>query len=148
MLVKRPMVAFLSQLLLAIRSRFTSRARREAENLLLRQQLVVPAENSLPTKNWNKGGSQGATSCDEPTLAAGCNIKQLSGDPDPNAINTRIHRRCGAGLRGTNGPSSSWLPSGREALVAMVQPADLRYGDDSPARRWLDGTRVRTVLIE
>jgi hypothetical protein len=41
MVMKRPMVAFLSQLLLAIRSRFTRRARLEAENLLLRQQLVV-----------------------------------------------------------------------------------------------------------
>ena len=41
MVMKRPMVAFLSQLLLAIRSRFTSRAWLEAENLLLRQQLVV-----------------------------------------------------------------------------------------------------------
>src|ERR1700688_2008402 len=38
MVVKRPMVAFLSQLLLAIRARFTRRARLEAENLLLRQQ--------------------------------------------------------------------------------------------------------------
>jgi hypothetical protein len=27
------------------------------------------------------------------------------------------------------------MPSRREALVAMVQPADLRYGDDSPLRR-------------
>src|SRR5262245_32778211 len=35
------MVAFLIQLLCAIRSRFTRRARLEAENLLLRQQLVV-----------------------------------------------------------------------------------------------------------
>ena len=35
------MVAFLIQLLLAIRSRFTSRARLEAENLILRQQLVI-----------------------------------------------------------------------------------------------------------
>jgi hypothetical protein len=33
--MKRPMVAFLSQLLLALRSRFTRRARLEAENLLL-----------------------------------------------------------------------------------------------------------------
>ena len=41
MVMKRPMVAFLSQLLLAIRSRFTRRARLEAENLLLRQQLAV-----------------------------------------------------------------------------------------------------------
>jgi hypothetical protein len=39
--MKRPMVAFLSQPLLAIRSRFTRRARLEAENLILRQQLVV-----------------------------------------------------------------------------------------------------------
>jgi len=41
MVMKRPMVAFLTQLLLGIRSRFTRRARLEAENLLLRQQLVV-----------------------------------------------------------------------------------------------------------
>src|SRR6266446_4467116 len=41
MVMKRPMVAFLSQLLLAIRSQFTRRARLEAENLLLRQRLVV-----------------------------------------------------------------------------------------------------------
>ncbi len=39
--MKRPMVAFLTQLLLATRSRFTTRARLEAENPLLRQQLVV-----------------------------------------------------------------------------------------------------------
>jgi len=35
------MVALLIQLLLAIRSRLTRRARLEAENLLLRQQLMV-----------------------------------------------------------------------------------------------------------
>jgi transposase InsO family protein len=35
------MVAFLTQLLLAIRSRFSRRARLEAENLILRQQLIV-----------------------------------------------------------------------------------------------------------
>jgi hypothetical protein len=40
-LEKRPMVAFLTQLLLAIRSRFSRRARLQAENLLLRQQLIV-----------------------------------------------------------------------------------------------------------
>jgi len=39
--MKRPMVAFLRQPLLAIRSRFTRRARLEAENLILRQHLVV-----------------------------------------------------------------------------------------------------------
>src|SRR6202043_118634 len=45
MVMKRPMVAFLTQLLLAIRSRFTRRARLEAENLILRQQLVVLRRN-------------------------------------------------------------------------------------------------------
>src|SRR6202022_3554230 len=49
MVMKRPMVAFLTQLLLAIRSRFTRRARLEAENLLLRQQLVVLRRKS-PTR--------------------------------------------------------------------------------------------------
>ena len=54
MAVKRPMVAFLTQLLLAIQSRFTRRARLEAENLILRQQLVVLQRKS-PTRVrlWN-----------------------------------------------------------------------------------------------
>jgi hypothetical protein len=48
------MVAFLTQLLLAIRSRFTSRARLEAENLLLRQQLVVLRRKSPKrVRLWN-----------------------------------------------------------------------------------------------
>jgi hypothetical protein len=48
------MVAFLIQLLCAIRSRFSRRARFEAENLLLRQQLVVLRRKS-PTRVrlWN-----------------------------------------------------------------------------------------------
>ena len=52
MVVKRQMVTFLTQLLL--RSRFMRRARLEAENLLLRQQLVVPRRKS-PTRVrlWN-----------------------------------------------------------------------------------------------
>jgi IS1 family transposase len=54
MVMKRPMVAFLSQLLLAIRSRFTRRARLEAENLLLRQQLVVlRRKSSTRVRLWN-----------------------------------------------------------------------------------------------
>ena len=54
MVMKRPMVAFLSQLLLAIRSRFTRRARLEAENLLLRQQLVVLRRKSPKRlRLWN-----------------------------------------------------------------------------------------------
>jgi putative transposase len=35
------MVALLTQLLLAVRSRFSQRARLEVENLILRQQLIV-----------------------------------------------------------------------------------------------------------
>ena len=48
------MVAFLIQLLCAFRSRFTRRARLEAENLLLRQQLVV-LRRRFPTRVrlWN-----------------------------------------------------------------------------------------------
>ena len=52
--MKQPMVAFLTHLLLAIRSRFTRLARLEAENLLLHQQLVVLRRKS-PTRVrlWN-----------------------------------------------------------------------------------------------
>src|SRR5260370_26587188 len=54
MVMKRPMVVFLTQLLLAIRSRFTRRARVEAENLILRQQLVVLRRRSPKRVSlWN-----------------------------------------------------------------------------------------------
>src|SRR3984893_5443335 len=54
MVMKRPMVAFLTQLLLTIRARFTRRARLEAENLLLRQQLVVLRRKSPKHERlWN-----------------------------------------------------------------------------------------------
>src|ERR1700720_3017182 len=54
MVLKRPMVAFLTQLLLAIRSQFTRRARLEAENLILRQQLVVLRRKSpARVRLWN-----------------------------------------------------------------------------------------------
>jgi hypothetical protein len=49
--MQRPMVAFLLQLLLALRSRFKRRARLEAENLLLRQQLIVLRRKS-PRRVW------------------------------------------------------------------------------------------------
>jgi hypothetical protein len=49
MVMKRPMVAVLTQVLHAIRSRFMRRARLEAENLLLRQQLVILRRKS-PTR--------------------------------------------------------------------------------------------------
>ena len=49
MVMKRPMVAFLTHLLLVIRSWFARRARLEAENLILRQQLVVLRRKS-PTR--------------------------------------------------------------------------------------------------
>src|ERR1700675_2393788 len=54
MVMKRPMVAFLTQLLFAIRSPLTRRARLEAENLILRQQLIVLRRKS-PTRVrlWN-----------------------------------------------------------------------------------------------
>jgi len=52
--MKRPMVAFVIKLLLAIRSRFTRRARLEAENLILRQPLVVLRRKSpRRVRLWN-----------------------------------------------------------------------------------------------
>jgi hypothetical protein len=47
MVMKRPIVAFLSQLLLAIRSRFTRCARLEAENIFRHQQLIIIRCKSL-----------------------------------------------------------------------------------------------------
>jgi hypothetical protein len=52
--MKRPMVAFLTRLLLAIRSRFARRSRLEAGNLLLRQQLAVLRRKSPKrVRLWN-----------------------------------------------------------------------------------------------
>jgi hypothetical protein len=52
--MKRPLVAFLIRVLLAIRSRFTRRTRLEAENLILRQQLVVLRRKSpARVRLWN-----------------------------------------------------------------------------------------------
>ena len=48
MVMKRPMVAFLSHLLLAIWSRFTRRARLEAEMLFLRHQLNISLRRAPP----------------------------------------------------------------------------------------------------
>src|SRR5271169_6977283 len=54
MVMKRPMVAFLTLLLLAIRSWLTRRARLEAENLVLRQQLLVLRRKSPSrVRLWN-----------------------------------------------------------------------------------------------
>jgi transposase InsO family protein len=52
--MKRPMVAIMTQLLLVIRSWFARRARLEAENLLLRQQLIVlRRQHPKRVRLWN-----------------------------------------------------------------------------------------------
>jgi hypothetical protein len=54
MVMKRLMVAFSAQLLLVIRSWFARRARLEAENLLLRQQLIVlRCQRPKRVRLWN-----------------------------------------------------------------------------------------------
>ncbi len=54
MVMKRPMPAFVTQLLLAIRSRFAQRARLEAENLILpQQQVVLRRKSPARVKLWN-----------------------------------------------------------------------------------------------
>jgi hypothetical protein len=41
MIIERPMIEFLIKFLLVVRSRLKSRARLEAENIVLRQQMIV-----------------------------------------------------------------------------------------------------------
>ena len=53
MIMKRPMVEFLIQLLFELRSRLTRRARLEAENLVLRQQLIVLQRKCRRARLWN-----------------------------------------------------------------------------------------------
>jgi len=43
-LVERPMLAYVSKLLLLVRSRLRSQARVEAENLVLRQHVLIPSQ--------------------------------------------------------------------------------------------------------
>jgi hypothetical protein len=40
------------------------------------------------------------------------------------------------------------MPSGCEALVAVVQPADVRDGDDAAARGGWMGRECGTILVE
>ncbi len=52
--MKRPMLGSVTQLLLGLRSRFTRRARLEAENLILRHQLIVLRRKSpARVRLWN-----------------------------------------------------------------------------------------------
>ncbi len=54
MVLERAMVAFLNWFLLVLHSRFKSRARLEAENIVLRQQLIVLSRNSQArVRLWN-----------------------------------------------------------------------------------------------
>ena len=48
MIVERPMIKFLIKLLLVVRSRLKSRARLEAENVVLRQQVIVLSRKARP----------------------------------------------------------------------------------------------------
>jgi hypothetical protein len=52
--LERAMVAFLNWFLLVLRSQFKSRARLEAENIILRQQLIVLSRKSQArVRLWN-----------------------------------------------------------------------------------------------
>jgi len=77
--MKRPMVA----LLLAIRSRFTSRARLEAENLILRQQLVAQVPETRETVE-HRSLAIGMVVSTVP-VAPGCDHHRSAGDRDPLA---------------------------------------------------------------
>jgi hypothetical protein len=44
--------------------------------------------------------------------------------------------------------SGSWHESRGEPFVAMMQTADLPEGHDSSGLAWLDGARVRAILVE
>ncbi len=75
------------------------------------------------------------------------NHKRLLRDRDLTACNKKIRRRCGAGRGATNG-KQEWMSSGREALVAMVQPADLRDGDDFSDLARLYRPLHRAILVQ
>ena len=96
------MVAFLSQLLLAIRSRLTRRARLEAENLLLRQQLIVLRRKS-PTR----------VRLEHRSLAVGMAVSAVPVAPG------RDHHRP-AGDRASLAPT--WFPR----LLALEIPKSLK----------------------
>ena len=84
--------------------------------------------------------------CDQTEPAA----IEIDSDWDPNMMEQASITNCvddAATVAATeiNGQCDE---SRREALVAMMQPTDLRDGDDSAVPRRLDRTRMRTVLVE
>ena len=44
--------------------------------------------------------------------------------------------------------SGRWYESGSESFVAMMQTTDLRDGHDASYPAWLDGSRVRAILVD
>lgn len=84
--------------------------------------------------------------CDRTKLAA----IEIDSDRDPNMMEQASIKNCvddAATVAATeiNGRCDE---SRREALVPMVEPADLRDRDDSAGARRLDRARVRAVLVD
>ncbi len=119
MVMKRPMVAFLTQLLLAIRSRFTRRARLEAENLILRQQLVVLRRKSpARLRLWNidrlllvwgrrHGGTSNASRHGNRVGASGSRWTECTVAVAKQV--TRCFRRQLVSISVTNNPTAEWV---------------------------------------
>src|SRR5271168_2437032 len=136
MVLKRPMVAFLTQLLLAIRSRFTRRARLEAENLILCQQLAVlrllilrHARRRLvsigvtnnPTAEWIAGQVTDAFPWDEAPRHL---IRDRDGAYGP--AYTRRIRAMGIRDRPT-APRSPWQNGHVERLIGSIRRESLDH---------------------
>src|SRR6266403_456715 len=142
MVMKRPMVAFLSQMLLAIRSRFTRRARLEAENLLLRQQRVVLRRKSPPrVRLWNIDRllvvwrDSGGMAVSTVPVAEGRDHHRPAGDRDPLAP-TRFPRLLALEISPGRWPSTDRL---RDASTDPAdEPREPAVGRTADPRRIVD----------
>ena len=76
------------------------------------------------------------------------NSQRLAPDRDRSVFNIKEAQTTASRqlLHGQRAVACS--ESGREALIAVVQPTDLRDGDHFATPGRLDRTRVRTILVE
>ena len=80
--------------------------------------------------------------------AAILSLKTEGAESRSNNLCYKDLRRWQTGCKGDHRSAAAGNESGGELFVAMMQAADLPDSDDSSDPAWLDGARVRAILVE